>query len=115
MGGKKSVVDGTIFYWNNTEGLQVWNNVYTCALVVLWLMEKLKVEMEECKHFRYLEMDIMDGEVNKISIEQSEYIKEKLRLTLVLKEKLESVKFGRTEKILISVGTVELVGTKHSF
>ena len=81
MGGKRSVVDGTIFYWKNTEGLygimctHVDDLCFRGAaqfhhLVVSWLMGKLKVEMEESNHFRYFGMDIMEGEDNKITMKK---------------------------------------------
>ena len=47
--------------------------------------------VKESKNFRYLGVDIVDGGDNQITMEQSEYIKERVKAPIILKERLEKV------------------------
>ena len=52
--------------------------------VVKRIIEKLSIGTKERDVFKYIKIDIKDGERNRIIMEQNYYIREKVRIHLVV-------------------------------
>ena len=59
--------------------------------VVKTITEKLRVGSEEKDMFKYIGIDITDRKRNRIMMVQSQYIKKKVKITLVVQEKHERI------------------------